>query len=65
MAAFWRWANMSGPYPTFRQLAATCRAQAEMTSHAETAAMLLALAEDYEAQAEAEEAFGRAARKAA
>lgn len=47
---------MSMPYPTFRQLAAICRAQSAAASQAEMAAMLLELAGEYEAQAEAEEA---------
>ncbi len=56
---------MSTPYPTFRQLAAICRAQSAGTGLPETAAMLLELAGEYEAQAEAEEACREGERAAA
>jgi hypothetical protein len=56
---------MSTPYPTFRQLAALCRAQSAGTSQPEMAAMLLVLASEYEEQAQAEEACRQGDRQAA
>lgn len=53
---------MPSPYPSFRQLAALCRAQSADASQSDTARMLLELACEYEEQAQAEEA-GRHAPK--
>jgi hypothetical protein len=50
---------MPSPYPTFRELAAICRNQAARRGPPDVARLLLELARDYEAQAEAEEAFRR------
>ncbi|GEM_PF-6056870 len=50
---------MPSPYPTFRQLAAICRTQAAGSGPPDVARLLLELAREYEAQAEAEEACQR------
>lgn len=56
---------MSTLYPTFSQLAAICRTQSAGAGQPEMAAMLLELAGEYEAQAEAEEACREGERAAA
>jgi hypothetical protein len=50
---------MPSPYPSFRQLAAICRTQAARRGPPDVARLLLELAREYEAQAEAEEACQR------
>jgi hypothetical protein len=56
---------MTQPYPSFRQLAVICRSQAAATTLPGTSQMLLELASEYEAQAQAEEAGRQDERTAA